>query len=146
MKINALVFDDEEVIRSFLERFLSERGYQVSVVPDDETPPWSADVPDLSDPLFPGVDILLSDVHVCGRSGFEFVEAAIARGCNPANLALMSGAWTMGEAGKCLALGCKRFDKPFSVPHLNLWLDDCERRIAEAARTAAPASRRRAWR
>ncbi len=129
-RLRALVFDDDESIRRLLTMLLQARGYEVFDYPE----PIHCTVYDAAGCVC-GTgctcgDITLTDVEMPQISGLDLVEDQRSRGCkiDPRNVALMSGGWTEERLERARALGCRTFDKPFKVPELQAWLDECEAR------------------
>ena len=97
MKLRGLVFDDNDLIRSFVQQIMEQRGYEVFSFSD---PAFC--------PLYPQSgcqcpsghtcgDILISDVNMVMVGGLDFLGGQITKGCKVQNLALMSGSWSASE-------------------------------------------------
>jgi CheY-like chemotaxis protein len=125
VKLRALVFEDEDGLREIVVRILERRGYEVVAFKDPA-----------QCPLFRGgmcysscADVLITDLRMPNMSGLEFLEHQFKHGCKIKNVALMSGAWSDGEARRATDLGCRVFNKPFSVKEIDAWLAECEKGV-----------------
>lgn len=130
MRIRGLIFDDSDLIRSFVQQIMVARGYEVFTFSDPGLCPLY---------LQPGCecpaghacgDILISDVNMIMVGGLKFLDGQVKKGCKVKNMALMSGSWSAPELELAERIGCRIFHKPFTVEELQAWLDECERRIA----------------
>ena len=129
MRIRAIVFDDEKVIRTFLRQVLQKRGYEVFTFPE----------PDLCPLHHKGgcgctkgqacTDIIISDINMPNVTGLQFVENQLNKGCKVKHMALMSGAWSNSDLERAEQLGCHTFHKPIRLNDLEQFLDQCEKEI-----------------
>ncbi|MFH1733501.1 MAG: response regulator, partial [bacterium] len=91
MKIRAWVLDDDEGVRSLVSAILDMRGYDTKVYAD----PKSC-LRRLRKKVGQGQrllkcgDVIISDVHMPGMTGFEFLEQNKVQRCDKHNIALMS--------------------------------------------------------
>lgn len=129
MKYRVLVFDDDRDIRQILRAFFDRRGYEVFTFrnttlchlsekeccscPEDQT----------------CTDIIVTDVNMPFRSGLEFIEEQIRKGCRCKHLAVMSGEFTEAHFAQAKSLGLKIFKKPFNLADMTKWLDRIEKEI-----------------
>lgn len=130
MKIRAWVLDDDDGVRSLVSTILDMRGYDTEAYADPKSclkrlrhntgKEWAAVHCD---------DVIISDVHMPGMTGFEFLENNSIRGYEKQNIALMSGEWTKPQLRKARKLGYHVFKKPFNIKEVNHWLDEVEQRI-----------------
>jgi DNA-binding response OmpR family regulator len=129
VKIRALIFDDNKIIRDLLASILEERGYEVFAFED----PALCALHHAGRCLCPSdqlcTDIIISDINMYTVSGLELVDELIRNGCQVKNIALMSGSWLDFHKFYARKLGCKTLTKPFGIHEIEGWLQDCERRI-----------------
>ena len=129
MRKRAVIFDDDELIRSVLWLFFDRRNYEVFTFPYPNLCPLQVA---LECPCPLGTtcsDIVISDVNMQGRNGIDFVEKLIAKGCRQRHFALMSGAFTDADRARASRLGCALFDKPFDMKALTAWVEAAEKSI-----------------
>ncbi len=130
MRLRALVFDDDEKIRSLLTLILESRGYTVLSFPDPTcfSPFREAVCPCPPDHVC--CDILITDNVMPNMKGLDFISERIRNGCRGIvrNKAVMSGTWSAVDLAYARSLGCRVFEKPFSVGEILGWLDECEKR------------------
>lgn len=122
MKLRAMVFDDDPVIRQLLETVCARCGYEVHAFAHPGLCPFAAEGPC---PCESGVfcaDIIISDLDMPFVKGLDFVEAQREKGCRCPHIALVSGAWTERDIKRANALGCKLFAKPFHMSQITAWL------------------------
>jgi CheY-like chemotaxis protein len=129
MKIRALVFEDDEVIRALLSSLLESRGYDVRAYPDPLQAPFFPENGRSCSRQVACCDLIISDVNMPGMSGLEMVEKHQQNHCHVQNIALMSGAWNREQRNQAEKLGCKVFKKPFSFSEIISWLDHCEKNV-----------------
>lgn len=129
MKLRALIFDDEDIVRTLLSTICMQRGYEVrSFSTPDACPLYSTDECYCTDNQA-CADIILTDVRMPHVSGLEFIEKLLNGGCRVRNIAFISGSWTDEEYQKALAMGCKTFNKPFDIRELKEWFNECEKGV-----------------
>ena len=129
MNYRAFIFDDEKEIRQILWSLFDNRGYEVFTFPHPGTCPLS------EEELCPCsieetcADLILSDVNMPIKSGLEFLEEQIKKGCRCKHFALMSGTFTHEGLSKAKSLGVKIFKKPFALTEIINWLNQIEKDI-----------------
>jgi CheY-like chemotaxis protein len=122
MKVRALVLEDEENVRRLLTGMLRNRNYEVIAYRDPSLCPLHNE----SVCYYACTDILISDMRMPNVTGLDFIEKQLRQGCKIKNVALMSATWQPHEVERARQIGCRVFEKPFSVKELNAWLDECE--------------------
>jgi CheY-like chemotaxis protein len=129
MNYRALVFDDEPAIRKILWMLLDSRGYEVFTFPHPGLCPLSQsdNCPCPKDQACS--DVILSDVDMPVKNGFEFIEEQIKKGCRCSHIALMSGSFIKEHFDRADALGITIFSKPFRLSEIEHWLDQIEKDI-----------------
>lgn len=102
-----LVVDDEEMVRSVLSRFLSQRGYRVLLAEDGQA---ALDI-------FPQnpIDLVLSDVRMPGLDGLQLLAAI--KELNPRTpVVLISGYGDVSTVVQALKAGAENFlSKPLNM-------------------------------
>ena len=129
MKIRALVFDDEELIRLLLKTILEDRGYEVFAFSGPGVCPMYINPEFHCKGNGQCADIILSDVKMPHASGIDLLKKLDKNGCRVKNRALVSGSWTDADINRAKELNCKIFEKPFIIQEIEEWLDRCERSI-----------------
>ena len=124
MKIRALLFSADEVIRTLISNVLRQRQYEVYDFAKAGSCPLSL-VEECPRPE----GYACGDFVITQTAGQEFIEERINHGCKVKNFAVMSGWWSDAEQEKAKELGCKILEKPYVFDELNLWLDECEQLI-----------------
>jgi len=134
MKIRAIVFEDDEEIRTILEEVLAERGYEVIAFSDPGTCPLHVQPSCKCPPDGLCADIIISDLNMPNVRGLDFLEAQRRKGCKIQHVALISGGWTGAEMRRADETGCRVFAKPLEIQQIHEWLDQVEGKI-DARRT-----------
>ncbi len=129
MRLRALVFDDNEIVRVLLSTLLRKRGYEVRSFSEPGACALytHADCNCMNDS--PCADVLITDVRMPNVSGLEMVEQLLRNGCKIKNIAFVSGSWTEAEYAKAYELGCKIFQKPFQISEIDAWLEASEKSV-----------------
>lgn len=126
MKVRAIVFDDNYVLRTVISDILKDRGYEVF----DSSEPGFCHTFLESKCTYSGkyicANIVITDLNMPNMSGLEFIEYQKSMGCNIPNIAVMSAGWTENELARAEKHGCHTFNKPFRINELKKWLDTCE--------------------
>jgi DNA-binding response OmpR family regulator len=134
MRLRALIFEDEAGLRQLLWTVFDRRGYEVFTYPDPAVCPLQHAT---ACPCPEGsicADVIVSDIHMPGTQGIDFVEGLLRKKCRRPRLAIMSGHWTEAERARATRLGCEVFEKPFKLAEMAAWLDEVERTIAPGRR------------
>jgi DNA-binding response OmpR family regulator len=126
MRLRALVFDDDPMIRTLLWEILDGRGYQVFTFPDPGLCPLYAARECACPTIGACTDVIISDLQMPNVKGLDFVEALRAKGCHCSAIALMSGEWSEDDRRRGRDIGCALFAKPFAIADLAEWLDTVE--------------------
>ena len=131
MQIRALVFDDDEGVRLLISSIFEMRGYEVLSFTAPRSCPIYLDKNCPCPRNYACADILITDNHMPGMTGLDFIEHQTQNGCKVIckNKALMSSAWTDQDKKQVGKLGCHLFDKPFGIEEVHKWLEECENRI-----------------
>lgn len=74
-------------------------------------------------------DVIISDLDMPNVKGLDFVESLVGKGCHCRHIALMSGGWTDKDRARASRIGCKVFEKPFSVDELVEWAKELAKGI-----------------
>jgi CheY-like chemotaxis protein len=134
VRLRALVFDDDDGVRSLITTVLQNRGYEVEAYADPAHCPldFHGGCPCPSE--YACSDVIISDLHMPSTMGLEFLEERKSLGCKVANVAAISGAWNQKLKQQARELGIEIFDKPFKVGELIAWLETCEQKIQPSRR------------
>lgn len=130
-KPRAVVFDDDDSIRSLLRHFLLMRDYEVL---SSEDPTSVCAVNGRGRDFCGGgeacCDILITDVNMPGANGIDLLEQQSRKGCKLAirNKLVISGALEDGDRERLQPFGYALFLKPFTLRSLTAWLAGCEQR------------------
>ena len=119
-----LVVEDDAVNREFLGRFLSDHGFEVTVVETGEEA--------LAHLQTHRYDLILLDLMLPGKNGGEVAWAARERGVDAPILAI-SGAMDVWDPSDLADLGVSR---SISKPYENQDLLACVRELVASARAA----------
>jgi CheY-like chemotaxis protein len=130
MRLRALIFDDDSVVRRVLWTVCDRRGYEVFTFPEPGLCPLQAEDRCPCDPETTCADVIISDLQMPNVQGLDFVESLKGKGCLCGNIALVSGGFSPQDIARGKALGCALFPKPFQVSEINGWLDQVEKSLA----------------
>jgi CheY-like chemotaxis protein len=134
MKLRALIFDDEALLRHLLRTVLEQRGYEVFAYPEPGVCPLNGlgGCPCPPDTIC--ADVIISDVRMPGTNGLDFIRQLMENKCRRPHFAVMSGDWTDVEMERAARLGCKVFKKPIRLAEFIAWLQHVENIIAPERR------------
>jgi CheY-like chemotaxis protein len=126
MRIRAVIFDDEPLMRELLEAVCEMRGYEVFAFPRPDMFPLYAvnRCPCPSGTVC--ADIVISDLRMPNVNGLDFLDGLMGKGCRNPHYALISGHWTEAAVSRAKQLGCKVFSKPFDIRDITQWLEEVE--------------------
>jgi DNA-binding response OmpR family regulator len=130
VKLRALIFDDDAMIRQLLWTVFDQRGYQVFTFPDPGLCPLSSAHHCTCPTSGVCADVIISDLNMPNVKGLDFVEALREKGCTCHAIALMSGSWSEEDESRGRRIGCKLFAKPFTISELNDWLRQIESSVS----------------
>lgn len=129
MKPRVFIFEDNDLIRSALEKLIVDSGYEVYSFshPGMCTQYLSANHNCLLDNSCS--DFIISDVNMPVENGLDFIKNQLNMGCKIKFRALMSAYWTESDLRIAEKIGCKVFHKPFNFLELLDWLENCRKQI-----------------
>ena len=136
MKLRALIFSDDEYIRTLFTVILEESGYEVYKFSTAHICPFGSRKTCPCPPVYTCADILIIDVYMWDISKLEIIAHQRSRGCKVENIAVISSRWSRSQMDYAKELDCKIFQRPLAVHELRMWLDRCEENID---------SKRRLW-
>ena len=128
-KIRAILLEDNEGVRSLITTLLESRGYEIFAFASPAVCPLLKQPACRCDADSRCADILISDLAMPFVTGIQFLKNQKAKHCKTPYIAMMSGNWKKDEASQASELGCKVFDKPFSISEMEAWLDYIEKNI-----------------
>ncbi len=129
-KRRALLFDDDPAILDLLTLFFEDRGYEVFACREPVAcPVYDDGAP--CDKKRPCGDLMLTDLEMPGRSGYELLELQARMGCTltAKNKAVLSGSIDPATGEAIRNLGCATFLKPCRLSTLAAWVEGCEQRM-----------------
>jgi len=126
----AYVFDEDVAIRELLWKAFKPRGYLIRCYPRfGACPDTFRSELDCKSSHACG-EFILASIDFPSISRFDFIEdQIIKKGCHVRNIGLMSRTWSNTDLIQAQDLGCKAFQKPFSIEEINSWIDDCARKV-----------------
>lgn len=131
-KPRVTIFDDEVFILSMLRDFFHMRGYEVLSYEDPTRvcPLFGAEG-DACSYDSPCSDVMITDFNMPGINGVELLELQRKKGCrlSAQNKAVISGYIDERSRKKVREIGCRFFQKPFTLIALSEWLTECEKRM-----------------
>ena len=130
MRLRALIFDDEPLIRRLLWSICDRRGYEVFTFPDPGICPLQRETTCPCLEHMTCSDIIVSDLEMPLVNGLDFIESLLGKGCRCHHIALISGTWCDQDLARAEKLGCAFFEKPFRIEEFIAWLARVERSIA----------------
>ncbi|HVM28849.1 MAG TPA: response regulator [Mycobacteriales bacterium] len=111
MAAKVLIVDDEPNIVTSLEFLMGKRGFTTAVARDGDAA--------LAEVERFGPDLVLLDVNLPGRDGFEVCQALRASGRNDLKIVMLTAKGREAEVTKGLDLGADAYvTKPFSTREL----------------------------
>jgi DNA-binding response OmpR family regulator len=129
MRRRAVIFDDNEFLRSYLWQFFDRRGYEVFTFPEPDLCPLHVV---RQCPCPEGTccaDLIISDVNMLGKNGLDYIEKLLKKGCKQRHFALISGAFSDADMVRAAQMGCALFSKPLEMDVLKTWVEAVEQSI-----------------
>ena len=109
--VRAMLFEDDQRVRTFVERILKSKQCEVISYKD----PGLCPLQSAHDCQCSGnercTDIILTDVDMPNVSGIDLIESQIAKGCRAQSIAIMYGSWSDENRERAESLGCTVFLK-----------------------------------
>jgi CheY-like chemotaxis protein len=130
MALRALIFEDNDILRSTLKCILEEFRYEVYTFWDSGLCPVYDTVNHKCPIDRACADIIISDVDMPTETGLELIKDRKQKGCKINQRALMSGGWTDSNLTYAQELDCRLLHKPLNFKEILQWLDDCRKQIA----------------
>ena len=137
MRLRALVFDDDPMVRQVLWAICDRRGYEVFTFPDPGLCPLHVADRCPCDAHTTCTDIIISDLDMPNVKGLDFIESLRGKGCLCGHIAFVSGGWSVEDTARARELGCRLFAKPFHISEINEWLEEVERSLSPERRLSA---------
>jgi DNA-binding response OmpR family regulator len=114
-RIRSLVFEDNDLLRSFLKKALERRGHEVFVFPDPVHCRLGLNHCSQCNDATICADIIFSSIEMIHSNGLDFFESLIQGGCKCSRFVLMSSNWSKPELHRARALDCKILTKPIHI-------------------------------
>lgn len=132
--MKVLVVDDDPSICNLLKILLCAKGHQVDTYLDPTAIPI---IQDREGNCLRGrhcADAMLVDYFMPHMNGLEFLKLLEERGCGAVkgNRAIITAYGTVELCQELEQLGVKYFKKPFKLPEISQWLEDCSTRVTQA--------------
>jgi CheY-like chemotaxis protein len=124
LQIRVFVFDGDPEVLKFFRRMLDPRSYEVFL--------FTRSTACQRCPCNQGeccADIMFIDIAMMKNSGLDFLQSQKRKGCKIKNIAMMSDSWKKESIEANQAMGFMTFQKPVIPEEINLWLDECEKKI-----------------
>jgi CheY-like chemotaxis protein len=120
----ALVLEDNLECRFLLTEILKDRHLQVQAYSDPGNYLTTRDKRACQEGC-PCLGFIMTDNHMPGMSGLEFLEILETEGCKMPRerKAIISGDWTPPERERARVLGCQVFSKPYNIAEIYAWLE-----------------------
>jgi CheY-like chemotaxis protein len=135
MKI--MIVDDDPAICDMLRMLLTAKGHEVETYLDPTATPLVQRPATHCPQEARCADAMLVDYFMPNMNGLEFLKLLEERGCGAikGNKAIITAYGTDELRRELEHLGVKYFRKPFKLPEISRWLEDCACRSAQAAAT-----------
>jgi CheY-like chemotaxis protein len=122
--MNAVILDDDSVIRHLLANVLIKKGYEVtSYSSPDKCQIYSkTSCPCTWEGACP--DLIVTDFDMPSVNGIEFIKHLEQKKCKCRNIAMISGGHPEHDLKEMLPRGIAFFPKPFRLKTFGVWLDE----------------------
>jgi len=122
-----MVVDDDPDICNLLWMILSAKGHQVDTYTDPTTTPMVKGQAGLTSHEASCVDAILVDYCMPHMNGLDFLKLVSERhsGARKCNKAMITAFGTTELCKELDQMGIKYFRKPFKLPEINKWLEEC---------------------
>lgn len=129
--LNAMIFDDDPIVLTLLQKMLQRRGYEVHVYTNPvESPLYKSSGCPCSIPESGCPDVIISDFNMPGMNGVDLLESAMEKGCHCRHLALISAQGLVdADLHRVVKYGTRYFTKPLDLDDFYAWLDRVEHQI-----------------
>ena len=129
-KLKVIIFDDEVMILHMLNRWFSQKGYEVLTFNEPAVCPIYEKKTVNCSKENKCADIIITDFKMPRMNGIELLQHQSQRGCtlDIKNKAVMSA--YMSDKNKMVIknIGCSFFEKPLELSLLSDWTNECEKR------------------
>lgn len=139
--MRVLIVDDDPAICTMLKTVLSSKGHTVDTYLDPtETPLYRQREGGIAE-----VDAMLVDYCMPQMNGLDFLRRLKEQGCGPPekNRALLTAYSSESLRREVDQLGVHFLKKPFRLPEISHWLDECSARLGQPAQGATADNCRR---
>ena len=122
----ALIFDDNEMLRTLLTEILTHEQFEVTAFSDPISFISQQEKTCCHRETEPCFDVIITDNAMPGMTGLEFLERLKSFGCKLADQrkAIISGNWSADDLIRAKKINSKVFHKPVPIDVLIQWLAD----------------------
>ncbi len=109
--MRAFVFEDNELVRSFVTLIFEKRGYEVFAFSEASMCPLFLGKSCPCPPEHRCADFIVADINIPNITGLDFIENQLNFGCKVTNFGVIAGQWTDELINQAKHLHCKIYWK-----------------------------------
>jgi CheY-like chemotaxis protein len=132
-KLRVIIIEDDLIVSEIIKKVLHGFGCDVRTFQDPTACTVFGNLECDCPVDSPCTDVLITDMKMPNMNGLDLLKLQQKRDCKVlnANKALMSVTMSPPLKAVIKKLGCHFFTKPFKVPELKQWIDECAERANE---------------
>lgn len=130
MRLQAVVFDENPLMRRLLRTVFDQREDDVFTYPDPGFCPLNVADRCRCPAGTLCADIIISGLKMPDVNGLDFLQTLIGKGCRKPQFALTFEQWEEAEIERASQLDCKVFIRPLHISSIIQWLEEVEPLIA----------------